>query len=231
MGFDVEACRERFPALQGTSHVYLDNAGGSQCLGDVIEDVKAYLTGTNVQLGGSYDIGVKSNELYAKGFQAAARYINADPSEVVIGASTTQLYRNLSWSLQWEAGDEIVLSPTNHEANLAPWVSIAEEKGLKVVWWDLEPSLNPQLKVEDLKKLLTSKTKFVAIPHVSNVLGTINDVKELSKTVHDCAPNAKICVDGVAYAPHAQIDVTELGIDFYAFSWYKVRSDRQGFDC
>lgn len=149
--------------------------------------------------------------------------MHAEPNEVVIGPSTTQLFRNLSISLDFKPGDELILSKVNHEANTAPWVGIAERLGLTVKWWEVPASPNPQLDPEDLKKFLTPKTKLVAIPHVSNILGTLHDVKGIAKVVHE-VPGAMISVDGVAYAPHGGIDVKELGVDFYAFSWYKVRT-------
>lgn len=115
----------------------------------------------------------------------------------------------------------MILCKFNHEANTAPWVSIAEREGLTVKWWNVPPSPNPQLNPEDLRKFITPKTKLVTIPHVSNILGTLHDVKAIAKTVHE-VEGAMLCVDGVAYAPHALIDVKDLDIDFYAFSWYKV---------
>jgi selenocysteine lyase/cysteine desulfurase len=142
----------------------------------------------------------------------------------VIGPSTTQLFRNLSFSLTYNPGDELVLSKFNHEANTAPWVSIAEREGLIVKWWDVPPSSNPQLDPEDLRRFLTPKTRLVAIPHVSNILGTLHDVKAIAKVVHTTVPGALVCVDGVAYAPHRPVDVRDLGVDLYSFSWYKVRN-------
>jgi len=115
----------------------------------------------------------------------------------------------------------LILCKFNHEANTAPWVSIAEREGLTLKWWNVPPNANPQLHPEDLRKLMTTKTKLVTIPHVSNILGTLHDVKAIAKTVHE-VEGAMLCVDGVAYAPHALIDVKDLDIDFYAFSWYKV---------
>jgi len=141
---------------------------------------------------------------------------------LVIGSSTTQLFRNLSTSLKFKSGDELILSKFNHEANTAPWISIAEREGLTVKWWDVPPNPNPQLNLEELRKLMTPKTKLVTVPHVSNILGTLHDVKAIAKTVHE-VEGAMLCVDGVAYAPHELINVKDLDVDFYSFSWYKVR--------
>jgi selenocysteine lyase/cysteine desulfurase len=108
-----------------------------------------------------------------------------------------------------------------HEANLASWVSIAERMGLTVKWWTVQPTTNPKLDPEDLKKLLSPRTKLVACTHTSNILGTITDIKSIAAVVHTI-PGAMLCVDGVAHAPHRQINIKELGVDFYCFSWYKV---------
>jgi selenocysteine lyase/cysteine desulfurase len=108
-----------------------------------------------------------------------------------------------------------------HEANLASWVSIAERLNLTVKWWSVEPTNNPKLDPEDLRKLLSPKTKLVACTHTSNILGTLNPIKDIAKVVHT-VPGALLVVDGVAHAPHRAIDVKDLEIDFYSFSWYKV---------
>jgi selenocysteine lyase/cysteine desulfurase len=140
----------------------------------------------------------------------------------VLGSSTTQLFRNLSYALKFQPGDELVLSKIEHEANLASWVSIADRLGLTVKWWIPSDTRNPTLTPEDLKELLSSKTKLVACTHTSNILGGITPIKEIAEVVHS-VPGALLCVDAVAHAPHRAIDVKELGVDFYAFSWYKVR--------
>jgi selenocysteine lyase/cysteine desulfurase len=183
--------------------------------------ISDYLSNSNVQLGASYKTGQWSTDLFNKGIAAAARYINASNSEVVIGPSTTQLFRNLSISLDLKPGDEFLLSKLNHEANTAPWVDIAERLGLVVKWWDVPKSTNPRLSAESLRPFMSERTKIVAIPHVSNILGTLHDVRAIADVVHQIS-GAMLCVDGVAYAPHGGIDVRELGIDFYGFSWYKV---------
>ncbi|MCJ1476669.1 hypothetical protein MMC13_005337 [Lambiella insularis] len=218
--FNVEIARDQFPALKH-EQVFFDNAGGSQVLGKVIESIKTYLSDTNVQIGGTYAIGKESTRLYDAGMQAAAKYINASPDEIVLGSSTTQLMRNLSSALKFQPGDELILSKLDHEANIAAWVQLADARGLTVKWWSSTDKQNPKLTPESLKGLLSAKTRLVACTHASNILGTVHDIKSIAKEVHT-VPNAMLCVDGVAYAPHRQVDVRELGVDFYAFSWYKV---------
>lgn len=202
----------------------MDNAGGAQVLKSVIDSMTKYLMTSNVQLGASYPVSQKSTSLFSEGHNAGAKYVNADPSEVVFGPSTTQLFRNLSVALKVEPGSEIVLSNLDHEANLAPWIQLAEWKGLTVKWWipTKNTTCNPKLEAEDLKSLLSSKTRLVCCTHTSNILGTVTDLAALSKVIRENSPNALFCVDAVAYAPHAAVDVKAFGVDFYSFSWYKV---------
>ncbi|KAL7786221.1 pyridoxal phosphate-dependent transferase [Trichoderma ceciliae] len=211
--------RDRFPALQ-QDQVFFDNAGGSQTLDTVIDSIKDYLSSTNVQLGASYAVGQKSTAAYSAGYKAAAKYINASPDEIVFGASTTQLFRNLSYAMKLNPGDEIVVSHIDHEANIASWVDLAERQNLALKWWKPKPGPNPELSAHDLTDLLTPKTRLVTCTHASNILGTITDVKAVAEAAHSVG--ALLCVDAVAYAPHRDVDVKDLGVDFYCFSWYKV---------
>jgi selenocysteine lyase/cysteine desulfurase len=141
-----------------------------------------------------------------------------DPYEV-LGSSTTQLFMNLSAALKIPEGSEIILSKLEHETNVKPWLFMAERLKLKVKWWVPE---GPELKLtpENLKPLLSDKVKFVACTHVSNILGSIYDVKAIADVVHEAG--ALFLVDGVSFAPHRAVDVKAFGVDFYAFSWYKV---------
>jgi selenocysteine lyase/cysteine desulfurase len=184
--------------------------------------ISAYLSGTNVQLGATYRVGQASNDKYAAGYAAAAKYVNADVSEIVLGSSTTQNFMNLAASLQIPSGSDIILSKMEHETNVKPWLYMAQKLGLTVKWWG---SGKPELKLtpENLKPLLSEKTKFVACTHVSNVLGSIHDLRGIANVVHEAG--ALFCVDGVSYAPHRRIDVKAFGVDFYGFSWYKVREN------
>lgn len=181
--------------------------------------ITQYLSKTNVQLGASYHTGTISNTKYEEGYQAAAKYMNAGRDEIVLGASTTQLFMNLSAALKIPEGSEIILSKMEHETNVKPWVHLADRLNLTIKWW---ASPKPELKLtpENLKPLLGPKVKFVACTHVSNILGGIHDVKAIADAVHEAG--ALFCVDGVSFAPHRRVDVKAFGVDFYAFSWYKV---------
>ena len=176
-----------------------------------------------MQLGASYPIGQASTKLVQVGSEAVAKYINASPEEVVLGPSTTQLFRNLSISLYnyITPDSEIIVSKLDHEANIASWVQLAEDCKCTLKWYEPKDKKNPQIDCDVLRKLMTSKTKLFACTHTSNILGTINDVKAIASTVHE-VPGALLCIDAVAYAPHRAIDVRDWGVDFYSFSWYKV---------
>ncbi|KAK7907883.1 cysteine desulfurase protein [Apiospora marii] len=219
--FDVTAARSKFPALN-QDQVYFDNAGGSQTLGTVVDSICQYLTNNNVQLGATYRVGKLATARYNDGFASAAKYVNAQEDEIAFGSSTTQLYRNLSYALEFQEGDEIVISSIDHEANIAPWVDLAARNKLTLKWWTPAKSTNPKLLPSDLEGLLTPKTRLVTCTHASNILGTITDVKAVAATVHAAVPGALVCVDGVAYAPHRPLDLADLGVDVYCFSWYKV---------
>ncbi|TVY81143.1 Cysteine desulfurase-like protein ustD [Lachnellula suecica] len=218
--FDIASAKESFPALK-QSQVFFDNAGGSQTLGTAIDSISNYLSKTNVQLGASYAVGQKSTALYNAGYEAAAKYINASEDNIVLGSSTTQLFRNLSFALDFPEGSELIISSIDHEANIGPWVHLAERQKLVIKWWTPKTKENPKLLASELPELLSSKTVLVTCTQASNILGTIHDIKVIAEAVHTI-PGALLCVDAVAYAPHRQIDVKELGADFYAFSWYKV---------
>jgi len=144
----------------------------------------------------------------------------------VIGSSTTQIFRNLSFALQLNPGEEIIVSKLDHEANIACWEQLASWKGLALKWWAPAsvPVHNAQLDLGELESLLSAQTKLVTCTHASNLLGTINAIGEAAAIVHGTFPDARtmLCVDGVALAPHRPLDLPRLGADFYCFSWYKV---------
>lgn len=217
---DIKYVREQFPALE-QDFIFMDNAGGSQILGRTINYISEYYKNYNVQLGASYEISATAGKKLQEATQQVANFINSPGSrEIVIGPSTSMLLRILSLCLsdQWAEGDEVIVTNTDHEANVSCWTDL-EKKGIKIKIWKADPeSLN--LQISDLEKLLTGRTKLVAVTHCSNVLGSINPIKKITNIVHNAG--ALICVDGVAYAPHRQVDVQDLGVDFYTFSWYKL---------
>ena len=217
---DLDFVRKQFPALQ-RDFIFMDNAGGSQALQSVTDRIQQYFLNYNVQLGGSYEVSAEAGEQFVNVHQKLAEYVNANRTEeIVVGTSTTMLLRILSLSLsqQWKPGDEVIISNSDHEANVSCWTDL-EKKGIKIKTWEVNRE-TLEFDLEDLDSLLSEKTRLVAICHVSNILGTLNPIKDIAKTVHDAG--ALICVDGVAYTPHRMIDVQELDADFYTFSTYKV---------
>lgn len=217
---DSDFIAKNFPALGG-DWTYFDNAGGTQVARQVGERLNDYLYNTNVQLGASYNVSVESGEKIANAQSRWAEAINAqNESEVILGSSTTALLQNLSRSIVqlFKPGDEVIVTNSDHEANVGPWINM-EKDGIVVKVWYVNPD-TLQLELNDLEKLMSDRTKLVAFTHVSNILGTINPVKEITKFIHD--HGALSCVDGVAFAPHRFIDVKLWDVDFYVFSLYKV---------
>jgi len=217
---DLDLVRRCFPALAGDT-VFFDNAGGSQTLGAVIDRIADYLRSTNVQLGASYGVSQASGDKVAAGVRAVASLFNAgDPDEVVLGPSTTQLIANFAAALapSLRPGDEIIVTDVDHESNIGAWRRLAA-RGIEIREWRVDRErfvLDP----EALEPLLSPRTRLVAMTHSSNVVGSIHPVREVAERVH--ARGALLFVDGVAFAPHAPIDVAALGADAYVFSLYKV---------
>ncbi len=220
MKLDSNFVRAQFPALAG-EWVYMDNAGGSQTLVQVIERIREFLVTSGVQLGASYDISRLATRRVEEAARGVAGLINAgDECEVILGPSTSLLLRILALCLveTLEQDDEIIVTNCDHEANIGPWVDL-QKRGIKIKVWKIDPD-TLELHLEDLALLMTEKTRLVALTHASNILGTLNPIKEIAAFVHD--RGAMVCVDGVSYAPHRLVDVTDLDVDFYAFSFYKV---------
>ncbi|MBD2562816.1 MULTISPECIES: cysteine desulfurase-like protein [Nostoc] len=220
MLLNLDKVRQYFPALAG-EWTFFDNAGGSQTLKKVVDRISEFLLSSDVQLGASYAVSQLAGERLALATQGMATFINANSSkEVVMGPSTTMMLKVLSICLgqTFTPGDEIIVTNCDHEANIGAWVAL-EKQGMKVKVWQVRPD-TLELHLADLEPLMSQRTKLVALTHASNVLGTINSIKEIAAFVHD--RNAMICVDGVAYAPHRLVDVQDLDVDFYTLSCYKV---------
>lgn len=219
---DLAFVRSSFPALAG-EWVYLDSAGGSQVPATVADAVREYLLTANVQHGASYEPSRRAVAAVAAGQRAVATLAGTDdPSEILLGSSTTALLQNLARAMvagRWLApGDEVIVTDCDHEANIGPWRRLAEH-GVVVREWRLDRE-SLRLGAEDLAPLLSPRTRLVAFTHCSNVLGSVHDVAPLAALAHEAG--ARVVVDGVAFAPHRLVDVVSLGVDFYAMSLYKV---------
>ena len=217
---DMAFARSRFPGLK-RGWVFFDNAGGSQILTDAVERMNAFLFEKNVQIGGSYEISREAGGALAEAREAARLLVNADRvEEIVFGPSTTVLLQNLAAAMrgQLSAGDEIIVTVADHESNIGPWDRL-REFGVEVKVWPLDRS-TMRLDLADLEPLMSDRTRMVCVHHVSNILGSINPLREIADFVH--ARGARLCVDAVAYAPHRAIDVQAFDADYYVFSLYKT---------
>ncbi len=212
--------RSEFPGL-ARDCVYLDNAGGSQVLRRVADRIHEYLLSTSVQLGASYAVSQEASERVLAARRAVALLINApSDEEVVMGGSTTGLMFLLTQAILpgIRPGDEIIVTNTDHEANIGGWLKLRQAGAVVKVWEVHRDSL--ELELDTLDKLLTERTVWVAMTQASNVLGTVNPVADVAQRVH--AAGARLAVDAVAYAPHRLVDVQAGGADVVVFSFYKV---------
>lgn len=220
MNLDINFVRSQFPGLRD-DYVFFDNAGGSQIAKQVISRINEYLMTSYVQHGASYSISEVATSRVLEAQTSIRTLINAkDVSEVVMGSSTTMLLRQLSQAMlkNLNKDDEIIVTDCDHEANIGCW-RLLEAHGVIVKTWQLNQE-TLTLDLEDLDQLMSEKTVLVALTHTSNILGTINPIKEVATFVHN--RGALICVDGVAYTPHRLVDVQELDVDYYLFSFYKT---------
>lgn len=220
MELDVEWARRHFPALAGPT-AYFDNAGGSLVLKSVAERVADYLLTCSVQTGASYRQSQLASARLLESRARIARFMGAArPEEIVLGPTTTQNMRSLATAMasQFAPGDEVILTDFDHESNIGPWRILAA-RGVVFKTWSIEPD-NLAIDLSKLADLMTKRTRLVCVTHVSNILGSINPIAEIARLVHD--RGARICVDGVAYAPHRALDVAALDVDFYGFSFYKT---------
>jgi len=224
---DIQWVRDQFPVFQTANDmVFMDNAGGSQTVRHAMDAITSYLTHHDVQLGASYATSVKAAEKLQSATQAIQTYMNAEHlEEVVVGPSSTALVRVLSLCLAqgWQAGDEVIITEVDHEANRSAWLAL-QHQGIVVKTWRIRPE-SMTLDTEDLMALITDRTRLVCFTHVSNILGSINPIKAWTRMVHE--HGAMVCVDGVAYAPHRLIDVQDWDVDFYFFSTYKTFGPHQ----
>lgn len=221
---DVTNIRRQFPALQesynGRPAIFFDNPGGTQVPQRVIDAMVDYLTRRNANTHGLFETSVRSDAIIDGARQAAADLLGARTDEIVFGNNMTSLTFHLSRSLAREIrpGDEIIVTRLDHDANVSPWMALARDTGaaLRVVDLDLEDCT---LDMEQLRSMISTRTKLVAVGYASNLAGTINDVKTISDWAHEAG--ALCYVDAVQYAPHRLIDVKEIGCDFLVCSAYK----------
>lgn len=211
--------RSAFPALAGDT-VFLENAGGSQVPASVADAIRRYMLSSYVQLGAGYTLSQQATRVVDDAHDFVRMLFNGTDGEVILGPSTSALLQMLSSSYAkvLTPGDRVVVAQIGHEANVGPWKKLAEI-GIELVWWEMDTS-DFTTPVETLEGLLDDRTALVAFPHVSNLLGEILDVPAITEIAHGAG--ARVVVDGVAYSPHRAMDVDAWGVDFYAYSTYKV---------
>ncbi|MET0172732.1 MAG: cysteine desulfurase-like protein [Agrobacterium vaccinii] len=217
---NLDYVRSQFPGLS-RGWTFFDNAGGSQILKGALERINTFLIEKNVQIGGSYEVSQSAANALYEARTAAMHLVNASrPEEIVFGSSTTALLQNLARAMQSQlsAGDEIIVTVSDHESNIGPWDRL-QDAGITLKFWPLNTE-TLTLDLADLEPLMSERTKMVCVTHVSNILGSINPIREIADFVH--AHGAKICVDAVAYAPHRAVDVQAFDVDYYVFSLYKT---------
>jgi cysteine desulfurase family protein (TIGR01976 family) len=219
---DVARLREQFPALQQyPQRVYLDGPAGTQVPLRVLEAVAHYFIHTNANHGGLFATSGQSDELLDATHRAVAALLNApSPDEVVFGANMTTLTLHLSRSIgrTLKPGDEVVVTRLDHDANVRPWVLAARDAGATVRWVDVRPE-DCTLDLDDFRRQLGPRTRLVALACASNAVGTVNEVRTLTRWAHDAG--ALVFLDAVHYAPHGVMDVRDWGCDFLACSTYK----------
>lgn len=222
---DIAQIRGNFPALALTDgakpRIYFDNPAGTQVPRQVIDRTVETLATKNANLGGYFSTTVQAGALVDLAHQACADFYNArSAAEIVFGQNMTTLTFHMSRCLgrRFKRGDEIVLSRMDHDANISPWLLLAGDLGLVVRWmdFDIETYEFPE---DALRKVLSDKTRLVALGLASNCTGTVNDVKSFARDAKTVG--ALVYVDAVQYAPHYAIDVQDLGADVVVSSAYK----------
>lgn len=226
MTLDVAAVRARFPSLghpaaDGTPPIFFDNPAGTQVAGTVIEAVTAYYLHMNANAGGAFATSQRTDAMVQATRERLADFLNASrPEEIVFGPNMTTLSFALSRALgkTLAPGEEIVLTRMDHDANVTPWLRVAEDRGLVVRWVDIHTE-DCTLDMDSLEAALTDRTRLVATVHASNAVGTINPVGQIAAMAH--AAGALYVVDAVQSAPHLPLDAQAIGGDFLLCSAYK----------
>ncbi|WP_054023667.1 cysteine desulfurase [Bacillus sp. FJAT-28004] len=224
---NINAIREQFPILHqeinGHPLVYLDSAASSQKPRSVIDAVNRYyeLDNANVHRG-VHTLGSRATDAYEGAREKVAKFLNAGaPEQIIFTRGTTTALNLVASSYAREVcgeGDEIVITPMEHHSNLIPWQQVAKATGATLKYIPMQP--DGTISLEDIEKTITSQTKVVSVTYVSNVLGLINPIKEITQIAH--RNGAIMVVDGAQSTPHMKIDLQDLDVDFYAFSGHKM---------
>lgn len=232
MQFDLEAIRTQFPALaiadDGTRRIYFDNPAGTQVPRSVADAISDCLLSRNANLGGNFASSDAADEVVQSAREAAADFLNApSPDEIIFGQNMTTMTLHLSRSIGrlLRAGDEIVLSRMDHDANVWPWVMLARDLGLEIRWLSFDKNTF-EFDLNDLDNLLTDRTRLLCVGGASNLTGTINDVAAICSKAR--AAGVMTFIDAVQSAPHVASDVQNIACDFFVCSAYKFFGPHQG---
>ncbi|MCL4559926.1 MAG: cysteine desulfurase-like protein [Chloroflexi bacterium] len=220
MPFDLPTIRSHFPALRQPT-IFLDNPGGTQIAQESLDRLTTYLIHFNANHGGAFPTAQASDALLEAAHTAMADFLNAkSPEEVAFGLNMTTLTMGVSraLALTFNPGDTLVVTRLDHDANISPWLRVAEDRGCRVRWVDIHPE-DCTLDMDDLRAALAEKPRLVAVGYASNAVGTINPVAEITRLAHEAG--ALVYVDAVQYAPHGPIDVQAQECDFLVCSAYK----------
>ncbi len=227
VAFDVGAVRAQFPALAGPA-VFLDGPAGSQVPSSVIDAVANYLRTGNANAGGGFARSRATDALMVAARAAFAALVGTDdPEPIVFGPNMTSLTFGLAHALgrTWNAGDEVVVTRFDHDANVWPWVLAARDAGATIRWGELRTPTG-ELDLEQLAGVIGPRTRLVAVGAASNVTGTITPLATISRMAH--AHGAEVFVDAVHYAPHRLLDVVAWDCDYIACSPYKFFGPHAG---
>ena len=228
---DLAWVRSQFPSLAQTVNghpaAFLDGPGGTQVPKRVIDAIAGYLGHDNANTGGAYATSRRTDAMIAEARAAMADFLNCGADEVAFGPNMTTLTFAVSRAIgrDLKPGDEIVVTRLDHDANVSPWLAMAEDRGIAVRWAEIHDE-DCTLDIADLASKINSKTKLVAVGYASNAVGTINPVKEIIRLAH--AAGALAYVDAVHYGPHGLIDVATLDCDFLVCSTYKFFGPHMG---
>ncbi|MBI4895433.1 MAG: cysteine desulfurase [Candidatus Aenigmarchaeota archaeon] len=221
---DIDRIKKDFPIfsqkINGHSLVYLDSAATAQKPSLVIEETTRFYTEYNSNIHrGAHKLGELATIAYEEAHEKIAKFLGADIEEIIFTAGTTESLNLVAYSLvkTLKQGDKIVLTEMEHHSNIVPWQQLAKQYGVNIEYIKVKDF---QLDIEHAKKIIDSKTKIVSVMHASNVLGTINPIKELAKITHDIG--ALFVVDAAHSAPNMKINVKDIDCDFLAFSGHKI---------
>lgn len=227
MTLDLNLIRQQFPALNRPA-VFFDNPGGTQIASPSLDRITRYLLECNANHEGQFETSRKSDEVLHDAHVAVADFLNAArPEEIIFGNNMTTLSLHLSRSLAQtlNPGDEIVVTRMDHDANISPWMLIAEDRGCNLTWVDFDVE-DGTLNVDEFARAMERKPKIAAFGYASNALGAINPVRKLTGMAKEAG--ALVYIDAVQYAPHGPIDVQDIGCDFLVCSSYKFFGPHAG---